>query len=491
MVAIFDYLERSFRWADVADIGLVALLLYTFLLWFKSTASRQILIGVGILFAVYGFARAFDLYMTTYLFQAVLAFSAIAAIVVFQEDIRRGFIRIASLGSMRQGHPQTLEKQVDILVEAAFDFARRRIGALIIAQGSESLGRHLRGGVAADARISKAILDSIFDPHSMGHDGAVIIDGDRISHFAVRLPLSENSEEIGAKGTRHSAALGLSERSDAFIIVVSEERGEVSVARSGKFEFVTRPMDLKQRLDHFVHRTHPRSAADLRRRLLIENLGLKVTALLIAIVAWFMVSFEADTIHKTFVVPVEYRKLPETMDISDDAPTQVRVTLTGYERAFSLLAPSTLKVSLDMSRVEEGPQQVVIDESSIKLPSNLTLFRTAPRILTFSVHTWAKGRIPIELRTEGRLPRSLRDRELQIIPDAVRGMVWRSSLTSSTRIYTEPVDLARFADVQEIRAKLVIPEFLRPDSDQPTEARVTLSAPREPDGEPPAPEANR
>jgi hypothetical protein len=325
-----------------------------------------------------------------------------------------------------------------------------------------------------DARISKALLDSIFDPHSMGHDGAVIIDHDRISQFAARLPLSDNSAEIGNRGTRHSAALGLTELSDAMVIVVSEERGEVSVAERGRLEKLTTPVELKKRLERFTDRVRPRKPRDLRHRLLIENPGLKVTAILVACVAWYLVSFEAETVQKTFVVPIEYRNLPETMDIDDGAPREARLTLTGFERAFNLLAPSTLKVSLDLSKIEEGPQQIVIDESHVRLPSNLALFRSAPRIVELGVHTWVRSRVEVEPRTEGRLPRDLRQAEIKVIPDAVQVVVWRSFKSSTTKIYTETIDLNRLTAAAELKAKLAVPQHVRLDNDQPTEVRVKL-----------------
>ncbi|MGB2984266.1 MAG: diadenylate cyclase [Phycisphaerae bacterium] len=474
MTSILEHLQRSFRFADAADIALVAVFLYTFFMWFKSTASRQILIGIGVLAAVYILARAFNLYMTAAMFQAALAFAAIAAIVVFQEDLRRAFARLASLGKFPRARIDTTDADLDVLIEIVFELAKKKVGALMAVRGMEPLDRHLRGGVATDARISKALLDSIFDPHSMGHDGALIIDQDRISQFAAHLPLSKNSMQIGSRGTRHSAALGLSELSDAMVVVVSEERGEVSVAERGKLEKVETPVELKQRLDRFTRRVRPRNVADFRRRFFVENPGLKVTSVLVACVAWFLVSFEAETVQKTFVVPIEYRNLSDTMDIDDTAPTEARVTLTGFERAFNLLAPSTLKVSLDLSKAEEGPQQIAIDETHVKLPSNLALFRSAPRIVSVGVHTWVRARVAVEPRTEGRLPRDLRQREIKVTPDAVQVLVWRSFKRPTTRIYTEPIDLSRVNDASEFKAKLVVPQHMRLEGDQPAEVKVIL-----------------
>ncbi len=474
MISILEQLQRSFRFADAADIVLVSLFLYMFFLWFKSTASRQILVGIGILAIVYVLARTFDLYMTAAMFQAVLAFAVIAAIVVFQQDLRRSFARLASLGNLRRSRTHTVDENLDILVEIAFDLAKKKVGALLAIRGTEALDHHVRGSVAVDARISKALLDSIFDPHSMGHDGAVIIDQDRISQFAAHLPLSENSREIGSRGTRHSAAVGLSEVCDAMVVVVSEERGEVSIAEGGKLRKVNSPVELKKRLDRFAAQTHPREAADGRRLLLVQNFGLKLVAALVACVAWFLTSFDAETVQKTFVVPIEYRSLSDTMDIDDSAPTEARLTLTGYERAFNLLAPSTLKVSLDLSNVAEGPQQIAIDESYVKLPSNLALFRSVPRVVSIGVHTWVKGRLSVIARTDGRLPRELRNREVVVTPGEVEVFIWRSMKAPTMKVYTETIDLSGMTDATELKAKLVLPEYMRLESGQPSDVSVRL-----------------
>ncbi|GJM24508.1 MAG: adenylate cyclase [Phycisphaerae bacterium] len=476
MNSIWEHLQVSFRIADAADIVLISLFIYAFFMWSKSTASRQMLVGLAVAALVYVLARAFNLYMTAAMFQGALAFAAVAVIVVFQEDLRRFFARLASLGKLGRSRNYTSDPSFDVIVETVFELAKKKTGALLVIQGTEPLERHTQGGVATDARISKALLDSIFDPHSLGHDGAVIIDQNRIAQFGARLPLSENSEEIGGRGTRHCAALGLSELSDAMVMVVSEERGLVSVAEGGSLERIDAPVALKLRLERFTERVRPRTPAETSRRFFVENPGLKVAAVFLASLAWFLVSFEAETVQKTFVVPIEYRNLADTMDIDDSAPTEARVTLTGYERAFTLLAPSTLKVSLDLSTVTEAEQQIVIDDSNFKTPSNLSLFRSVPRVVSFGVHVWVKSQASVELRTEGRLPRKLREREMKVVPEAVQVLVWRSLKASNLRIYTEPIDLSRMTDATETKAKLILPQHMRLENDQPTEVLLVLDA---------------
>jgi uncharacterized protein (TIGR00159 family) len=303
----FEALLRSFRLADAIDIALVTVFIYTALTWFKETTSRYALVGVGVLTVVYFLARALNMYMTIFLFQAVFAVVLVALVVVFQEDLRRAFERLAAFGTVRDRlRPATAFTSIDALVETAADLAEKRVGALIVLQGREPLDRHVVGGIPIDARLSRPLLDSIFDPHSMGHDGAVIVERERVRLFAAHLPLSKNQRELGTRGTRHSAALGISECSDALCIVVSEERGQVSVAERGKLTTLTASAELKNRLVQFCERHYPASNSTFWTRLVRENVPLKVSALVIACLAWYLIVYESDSIERTLSgTPVE------------------------------------------------------------------------------------------------------------------------------------------------------------------------------------------
>ena len=356
-----------------------------------------------------------------------------------------------------------------------------RLGDIAL-RGVEPLDRHIQGGVHVDALISKPLLDSLFDPHSMGHDGAAIVERDRIRQFAAHPPLSQNLEQIGGRGARRSAALGLSEVTDAQVIVVSEERGQVSVAESGKLQTVETATELKRRVERFAYRTRPSKPTDTRFEILKEhagllireNAGLKVASLVLACVAWYLVSFEAETVQKTFVVPIEYRKLPDNLVIDDTAPTEVRVRLSGFERAFNLLVPTALKVSLDLSGVEEGQQEIVVQESHINVPSGLTLFRSAPRVISFGIHRWVPVQVPVEARTQGRLPDHLRLREITVSPGAVRALIWHSRRSWIKAIQTEPIDLGRITETAELKVELALPQHVKLKGERAPEINVRV-----------------
>ena len=236
------------RWLDLVDIGVVSVFCWLAIRYVRHTQARAAVVGLALLFATYAAATALDLKLTASLFQAFFAVVVLVLVVVFHEDLRRFFEQLGSWRFWRAGEPGSSSETIDSLTRVVSGLAAQRTGALIVIPGREPLGRHIDGGIPLGGRMSEPLLYSIFDPSSPGHDGAVVLRGQIVERFAAHLPLSANHEVLGTRGTRHAAALGLSERCDAICIVVSEERGAVSIARAGELRTLARPEDLSVEL---------------------------------------------------------------------------------------------------------------------------------------------------------------------------------------------------------------------------------------------------
>jgi uncharacterized protein (TIGR00159 family) len=232
--AYLDAAWSSARIADAVDVVVVAVIVYFGIIWFQRSRSRLVMSGLGTLAVLYFAAGLLEMHLTLALFQAGLTVAVVALVVIFQEEIRRAFERVALASRFRaESVPAVLDAAVDTVVEAAASFANSRTGALIVFRGREPLERHLERGVVLNGQISLSLLHSIFDASSEGHDGALIIENGLATRFGVHLPLAAEAKSQQRSGTRHSAALGLTERSDALVVVVSEERGVISVAEDG------------------------------------------------------------------------------------------------------------------------------------------------------------------------------------------------------------------------------------------------------------------
>ena len=446
------------RLADALDIFFVALFIYAVLTWFKRTASRSVLIGISLLAVVYFTARAMNMYMTAQLFHAAFAVLLIALVVIFQEDLRRLFERVATLGTLRgrltaSGGPRYL----DVVVEVMADLATQRIGALLVIRGLEPLDRHIEGGVTVDGQISKPLLESIFDPHSAGHDGAVILEKDRLRRFGVHLPLSHNLQELDRRGTRHSAALGLSERCDALAIVVSEERGVISVARQGKLTTLQSASELQQALDQFNHDTFPQPSQSMLSRLVRENGTLKAISLAVACVAWIITFFGAEPVQKKVTIPIEYLNAKQGLVIGDDAPQSTVVTLGGLKQDFSLFDIRDLKVSIDLADRAEGPHKVPIDDDDINTPANIRVEKIDPEFVTIQLREETTVELPVELSKVGRPPAGLQVGSITIVPATAKVRLRRSLVGTTRLVFTDPVNLGELTQTTTKTLALSLP----------------------------------
>jgi diadenylate cyclase len=215
----------------------------------------------------------------------------------------------------------------------------------------------------------------------------VIIERDRISRFAAHLPLSKDLRQLSEVGTRHSAALGLAELTDALCLVVSEERGRISVARNGRLSAITNPQELGLQLQQFLHEKYPAAAEQkwLSMQLLRENWLAKVVTVALAIGLWYVLVPGSEKIEATYYVPVAVDNLPQDLALESVKPDRVKATLVGPKRAFYLFDPTKLKVSVDASLIESGRRTYRITEQNLRFPKDLNLQDLTPTTLQISV----------------------------------------------------------------------------------------------------------
>ena len=372
--------------ADLIDILVVAVLLYTATAFLKQTRAAFIIRGIFILAAIYILARYLDLQLTAWIFQGFFAIFLIIIVVIFQEELRQIFERIAVWSLARKGPRALHSGTADILVGTVADLAKDKIGALIVVQGTDPIARHVMGGIEMEGKISEPLLKSIFDPHSPGHDGAVIVEHDRVALFAAHLPLSKDFQQLTNVGTRHSAALGLAELSDAFCIAVSEERGTISVARAGRLRTVNNIQELSLLLQAFLQEKYPPSE---RRRLpvslLRENWLAKLVTFSLAVGLWYVLVPGSSTMEATYKIPVHVQNLPPEYRMDQAEPSLITATFSGPKRAFYFFDPNKLRVEIDLSSPEAGRTSFRISEQNVRHPPNLILQELSPTTVRIAV----------------------------------------------------------------------------------------------------------
>lgn len=221
-------------WRDVIEVAIVAYVLYRVLLLFHGTRAVQMLVGIVVLVFTYALAWVLKLTMITYLMGLVFTYGVIAALVIFQPELRAALTHLGQSPVTRLFRRLEESEVAEQIIDAVERLSRSGIGAIIAIERDVPLGEFVATGSEMQAKVSADLLATIFTPYSPLHDGAVIIRGDAIIGAGCILPLSQATLSDRSLGTRHRAALGLSEDTDALVIVVSEETSIISVANSGR-----------------------------------------------------------------------------------------------------------------------------------------------------------------------------------------------------------------------------------------------------------------
>lgn len=247
---------------DVIEILIVAVILYEIMLWIKNTKAWMLLRGIIMLGAFILLAWIFQMHTILYLAAQSINVLAIAAVVVFQPELRRALEKLGEKNLLSNINPfdrnheneRFSDRTADSIVDACYEMGRVCTGALIVVEQAIRLNEYEMTGIELDCKVSSQVLINIFEHNTPLHDGAIIIRGDRITSATCYLPLSDNMKISKDLGTRHRAALGMSEVCDALVIAVSEETGLVSVAKGGILERGITREELRERLSQIQYR---------------------------------------------------------------------------------------------------------------------------------------------------------------------------------------------------------------------------------------------
>jgi len=475
MLNTINAVIQSITIFDFIDFALISFFIYLILIWFKKARARFMFAGIVVVGIVYLLARAFKLYLTTMILQGFFAIILFIIVVIFQDDFRHFFENIAVRGIFRKRRRGLyFEKNTEILSSALINLSRKRIGALVVVRGRDILERYIEAGIPLDGLLSPQLLESIFDPGVPSHDGAVIIEEDRIRRFGCYLPLSTNLAEVGRLGTRHAAALGLAERTDAMCVVVSEELGTISLAESGIIRKLDSVEQLGEALDNFYRQRFPAK----RRHVLLEFLAghslEKILALIMAGVMWFTFGHRVEVIRRDFVLPLEYRNLSSDRIISEPKPKEATVTFSGIERAFNLFDPKELKLSLDMSGVKDGENGLLITKDLIKVPAGLSIINIEPDTVKLMVNRMISITVPIEVKTKGRPPSGVVIRDIKAEPRDLPVIVSTAVPRDKITIVTEEIDLKSISANITLTPKLIIAPELKLATDKIPEVKVII-----------------
>ncbi|MEZ5293031.1 MAG: diadenylate cyclase CdaA [Vicinamibacterales bacterium] len=250
-------LERPpVTWRDLIDIAIVSIVVYEVLKLIRGTRAAQMAVALGLIVGTFYLSRALELQTVNWLIRNLVGYVVFAAIVLLQTDIRRALVHLGRGPFFRYlRRVEADEDAIEELVVALEKLAAERIGALVIVERGIGLRNHIESGILLDARLTYDLIVAVFQPSSPLHDGAVIVQGDRVAAAACFLPLSINPKLARELGSRHRAAVGVTEENDAVALVVSEETGAVSLVVDGRVDRHQAPDQLRQRLRGLLKRS--------------------------------------------------------------------------------------------------------------------------------------------------------------------------------------------------------------------------------------------
>ena len=436
----FDLFYFSFRWQDIVDILLNSYLLFRFYVLFRGTIVLRGLIGIALLWFIQRLAVFTGLILTSWAIQGITAVAALIVIVIFRNEIR-GVLQTKDLKSILWGitqRPQT-QTPVEILVEAVFEMSQKYIGALIVLPGEKDIKQLVQNGVPWQGKLSKEMIMSVFWHDNPVHDGAAVILGDRITDVGVILPLSHRKDIPSYYGTRHRAALGLAENSDAMIIVVSEESGRIIIAKNNAINPVHRKGPLVEILqDHLRIRTQKNREYPTREKMEIGAAAL--ISFLFVFGVWFSFSKGLYTLV-TLDVPIEYMNRKPGMEVFDTSVNTVKVHLSGSGTLIKAIRPEQVSVRIDLSQASPGQNVFNITQNDISTPPGVILRRVEPSEVEVTLGVPETKKIPVQVDWTGSLDPNLVLTEVNITPETVRvtGPSW--IINDMKTIYTESVNL--------------------------------------------------
>lgn len=440
------------RWQDVVDILLNSYILFRLYVLFRGTNVIRMIMAIAMLWMLERTAVNTGLIVTSWAMQGIIAAAALIIIIVFRNEIA-GVLQTRDFKSFLWGFPQPqVRTPVDIIVESVYELARRKLGALIVLPLKKSIDTVVQSGVSWNGKLSREMLVSIFWHGTPVHDGATIIQGDRIVEVAAILPLSKRGDLPSYFGTRHRAAVGLAEQTDAVIIVVSEERGQVTVFKDEAAIHIHDNIELRRVLREY---TGDVAHGNGVRRQAVE-LGVAAMICLACIsTIWFSFARGLETLV-SLEVPVEFMNRDPRMEIFAASASSVKLQLSGSGSLIKSVRSDQVKVKLNLANAVAGTNQVPIARDSITLPPGIQLKQVNPQTLEVNLDVPVEQTLPIQADWSGKLSDALILQEARIVPETVKVVGGSLMLRDIQTIYTEKIALENIATGGTVSVGLVL-----------------------------------
>jgi diadenylate cyclase len=446
------YLFSGFRWQDALDILWNSYIVFRLYVLFRGTNVIRALLAICALWGINQAAVYLGLVITNWAMQGIVTVAALIIIIVFRNEIS-SVLQTKSMKSFFWGVPRyQFNTPLNIIVESVFELARKKIGALVVLPLKQGLDNVVQGGIPIRGKLSQEMLVSIFWPDNPLHDGATIIQGQRIISAGVILPLSKSKELPSFFGTRHRAASGLTELTDALVIVVSEERGEISLFKENQTHAIHNRLALGKLLQE--HAGDDSAQKGIHRQTM-ELIAAGLISLICFTGIWLSFSKGMETLA-TQEIPLEFINPDQKMEIISSSASSVKLLISGARPLINAISPEQINIKLNLSQSVVGHNKLSITRKNILLPPGIRLKRIEPSELDITLDTLTQKELPIQPNWIGKLPNNLVMKEAMPTPPTVHITGGGLILNDIATIFTEPISLENLTESGTITVGLVL-----------------------------------
>ncbi|MDY0391647.1 MAG: diadenylate cyclase [Desulfobulbus oligotrophicus] len=450
-------------WRSGLDILLISFGLFFLYRTLLRLGTWKILAGILLALMVFILANAMNLKGIEWIYHNVSNVAVLGLIIIFQPELRKILEKAVSVSPGRLKDQGT--DLYEMTGEALVKLAQKHCGAILVFPGREPIRDKISGGYDLNATPSIPLIFSIFDTNSPGHDGAVIIKNGKLTQFGVRLPMSQSTRLSNELGTRHHAAMGLAEQTDSLVMVVSEERGKVSLFVNGEMRpmrtanEITEALIQYQRGKGFLERN---SVFKIRKRTIFQA----VVSLVIAVIFWSSLTVaKREIVERVLPVSIDYTTPPEDLALVGEKPNEVKVYLSGPKSDIDNLANNPPSIKIDLSKMIKGVQTIIITSENLRLPKGVTLLDTSPQQLKLSLAAVVEKNLPIAPQIIGKLPGTLKIKKITVTPNSVLVAVPVSKEEKiPTEILTTPIYLESISTDSKLFCKIIARPSIQPVS---------------------------
>ncbi len=372
------------RWQSIVDLAVLAGAIHVLLRWARGTRALRLVL---VILALYGSGRLawkYDLTITGWLLDLASLLLVLMLLFFFQPELRHAFLRLDNLLGLGLHPAKPSDSAYQAIAQAAFIMAAGRIGALMLVARKDPLEELGTGGVALNAEISPEIITAIFRKESPIHDGAMLIESGRIARAGVILPFTHREDVPPQFGTRHRAAMGAAERSDALVIAVSEERGEVTLMYGLEIRTVASASELAYLLEELS--TPPAIPFGARlRRWLLADLNYKLASAGLAVLLWLLSMLGTSAAVRTIRVPVEFGRVPAGMEITSQSALSLDVQIRGPGWLLASARLTGITARFDLGEISAGWHTLKATPANLNLPPGLTVERVDPEAVVVRI----------------------------------------------------------------------------------------------------------